>query len=85
MSDDKPEHAGNPIAYKCSVCQQPKERDDLMAKRVTFSTIKPVKMIRSRVVGWVCSTCRKADPVWNSPRYSATPGVTEQRRTAHGG
>ena len=60
--------------YRCSVCQQVKPRADLLAKKVSFTTIKPVLTKRSRVVGWVCSVCRENDPDWNQPKYSGPGG-----------
>lgn len=68
--------------YKCSTCGKEKPRADLLAKRVAFTTIKPVRTIRSRVTGWVCSLCRAEDPDWNQPKYSGSPGA-EQNITLH--
>lgn len=65
-----------PGAYKCSRCEQQQERDDLVVMRVQFMTMgKPPKTLRSRVVGWLCKSCVEADPAWNRPIHSASPGL----------
>ena len=66
------------MKYKCMTCEQERPRSDMLAVRISFSEIKPVKIIKSRVVGWMCSDCRELDPYWNRPPYSATPGAEQQ-------
>jgi hypothetical protein len=62
------------MKYTCGTCKKDKPREDLLAKRVTFTTLKPVKTIRSRTVGWICSECRPQDPAWTQTAFSAAPG-----------
>jgi hypothetical protein len=69
----------NPIVYKCTACTRVVPRSDLLAKRVAFTTIKPVHTVRSRVVAWLCSACRDKDPAWTAPAYASTPGGQQQR------
>jgi hypothetical protein len=52
--------------YKCSSCGEVTERDDLLAKKVLFTTMgEGARIKRSRVVGWLCPNCREKDPEWN--------------------
>lgn len=69
----------NLIRYHCTNCGQPKERSELLARRVVYATIKPVKTVRSRVVGWWCEPCRRTDPAWTRPAHTSV-GVEQQRK-----
>lgn len=60
--------------YRCTECGRVRPRSDLLAKKVSFTTIKPVRIVRSRVVGWVCSRCRDYDDAWNAKAYADSPG-----------
>lgn len=66
------------MKYNCMTCERERPRSEMLAVRVTFSSIKPTKLIRSRVIGWMCSACRESDPNWNRPPYAATPGAEQQ-------
>jgi hypothetical protein len=79
MTDKKPGSSNRTIVYKCYVCQQEKPRADLLAKRTTFSTIRPVKLVRSRVIGWECSGCRAVDPTWTSEPFKNSPGMADTK------
>jgi hypothetical protein len=66
-----------PGAYRCSKCEQAKERDDLVVRRVQYLTMgKPPKTLRSRVDAWLCRECAEADPAWQRPLHSASPGLS---------
>jgi hypothetical protein len=71
------------IVYRCAVCKQEKPRDDLLSKKVSFTTIKPVRTVLSRVVGWVCSSCRESDPIWTSKKYVDSPGMADTKMAEH--
>lgn len=55
------------IEYTCSTCGERKERNQLKVKKVVFYEMGPGgKMLRSRVVGWICEdNCLPDDPHWN--------------------
>lgn len=81
---EKPKgHSNRIIKYVCSDCKRTRERSDLLAKRVTFTTLRPVKIIRSRTVGWVCSECREKDPAWTQPRLVDAPGYADTKFAEH--
>jgi hypothetical protein len=60
--------------YACTICKLQKPRSDLLARRVSFTTIKPIRIVRSRTTDWVCSDCREKDPAWTSPKWETSPG-----------
>ena len=72
------------IRYVCSVCKRERERNDLLAKRVTFTTLRPVKTITSRTVAWICSECRANDPAWTQPIRNAAPGYADTKIAPRG-
>ena len=58
------------VIYKCSVCERGESdgitRELLVVKKVTFQEMgSGARMIRSRVVAWLCPTCRDSDIDWN--------------------
>lgn len=60
----------------CSRCGKRVPTAEAVAKRVTFTTIpKPIKVVRSRTLEWLCRPCAEGDPVWSMPPYSS-PGDT---------
>ena len=79
----KPTPPGIGRTYKCSVCGRERPRADLLSKKVSFTTIKPVRTVLSRVVGWVCSDCRALDPVWTSAKYADSPGMADMKKAAN--
>lgn len=80
MSENKPVPPGIGRKYLCSVCKRERPRADLLSKKVSFTTIKPVRTVLSRVVGWVCSDCRAVDPVWTSAKYADSPGMADMKK-----
>lgn len=70
------------ITYRCTNCGEEKPREDLLARRVVFTTIKPVRTVLSRVTGWWCGSCRAQDPIWNSEPRVNSPGVTAAEEAA---
>lgn len=64
------------IDYRCTTCDKVKPRDELLAKRVSFSRMgRGGKLIQSRIRGWVCMSCLPHDPDWCAPKFSAAPGM----------
>jgi hypothetical protein len=62
------------MTYRCGWCGNEKPRDDLLRVIVGFQTIKPVKLVRQRTLGWICGNCRENHPNWNVRPYSS-PGM----------
>lgn len=79
----KSKHGGHRrnIKYICTNCHRlTKGRDDLTAKRITFSTVSNgQKLLRSRTIAWLCHECREADPDWNRPALSSSPGYSDTK------
>ncbi len=68
------------IEYKCTVCGKQEIREDLTVKRVSFQTMGVKwKILRSRVVAWLCDDCRDADEVWLMPKAAASPGMADTK------
>lgn len=66
------------VDYKCMTCKLPKERDDLVVKRVVFSNIgRNGKQLRARSVGFICSSCLATDVDWNREAWKDAPGMKE--------
>ncbi len=61
--------------YKCSDCGKIESRDLLTAKKVTIQEIgvRP-KILRSRIIGWMCPACVAGDADWKREPY-ASPGM----------
>lgn len=67
------------IVYRCTWCNEVKPRAELLAQRTVWTTIKPVKTVRSRTVGWACTACLEHDLLYNSPPLVASPGMADTR------
>lgn len=79
-------HWEDPNHYRCSSCQQVKPRDELVVKRVQYVTMgKSPKVLRSRVVGWLCQHCVEQQAEWNRPIHSASPGLAPFLDNQEGG
>lgn len=64
--------------YKCSFCKREVDRADLVAMRVQFTSMgKPTKLLKSRVVSWLCPDCIKFEPEWTSEPWRKSPGLTK--------
>lgn len=75
--DDK---SNRSIQYVCDRCQTDVGKLNLRAKRVQFVTIGlNGKMIQSRIVAWLCIACMEADPDFQRPARSASPGMRDTR------
>ena len=71
--------------YRCTVCLQRVERNDLLAKRVVYTTMGvPTRTIRSRTVAWVCSACREEDSAWTSEPHASSPGMAHTKLAQDG-
>lgn len=54
--------------YRCTRCGTPTARGSLVVKKVSFARMgEGAKLIRSRVLDWLCPSCTVADPDWNRP------------------
>jgi hypothetical protein len=54
-----------PPRHVCSVCGEPQDRANLTVKRASFLGFgRNGKLLRSRVVGWLCESCRDKDADW---------------------
>lgn len=63
------------IDYACTRCGGLRKRNELITKKVSFSTLgSEGKMIRSRTLDWLCFSCTKNDPEYNIPEYES-PGL----------
>jgi hypothetical protein len=52
--------------------------DELTVKKVLFAPLgKGQRVIRSRVVDWLCDECRQTDPAWREPMYASITGRTQ--------
>ena len=61
---------------RCSGCNQITSLELLAIKQVSFlERTKRGKVIKSRVVAWLCEECMEADPDFQLPPYSG-PGNT---------
>ena len=63
---------------RCSGCGKLCSPELLTIKRATFSArTASSKIIRSRVMAWLCESCLAIDPDWNRRAYSS-PGMTSE-------
>lgn len=68
------------IAYVCSQCGANVGKDKLTVKRVMFQTAgMRFKTLRSRVVAWLCQSCRDEDPAWCAPPRATAPGLADTK------
>lgn len=59
--DDTP----RPKPYVCSSCGREQEREALTVKKAMFKMFgRNGRVLRSRVVAWLCSDCREKDIDW---------------------
>lgn len=64
--------------YICNACGKPTRRDDLVVKKVLFTSMgQGANTIKGRVVAWLCEPCTSKDPDWNRP-----PNVQPSERVA---
>lgn len=60
--------------YICTSCGQDYERESLLAKKVSFTQMGAGgKLVRSRVVDWLCPACTVKDDDWNQTAASGSP------------
>lgn len=56
--------------YTCTGCGATPGRDGLSVKKVIFTEMGAGgRVLRSRVVDWLCDNCLKTDPHWNQPKF----------------
>jgi hypothetical protein len=64
--------------YRCSQCGELEEREELVVKKAVFRGMgEDGKTMRSRTVAWLCPLCREADPDWNAPKFTSSPGFAD--------
>ena len=57
--------------YGCTRCGAATSREELTVKKSVFLEMGTgARTWRSRVTGWLCPTCVRADPDWNLPKFS---------------
>lgn len=62
--------------YKCSKCGNPKDKDELFARRVQFVQLGfKGKLIKSRTTDWLCVVCLKKDPDFERESFVDSPGA----------
>lgn len=72
MTDKRISH----IKYVCTRCGLVTARDKLTVKRVMFQSMGiKFRTLRSKVVDWLCESCREQDEVWNTEKFFGTPGM----------
>ena len=71
---------GFPGEYKCTRCNKSEKRELLSAKKVSFQElgVRP-RIIRSRIVAWLCPPCVARDEDWRQDAY-ATPGMAAPQK-----
>lgn len=58
------------LEYVCTNCSKSVERDNLTVKKVAFAEMGVGgKIIRSRVIGWLCVDCLTSDVDWNREAF----------------
>lgn len=68
------------INYACTVCNEPKDRDALIVKRIQFREMGVGgKVIKTRVIAWLCTICLSADPDNDIPAYETAPGTDAKK------
>lgn len=76
--------ANRPIDYTCMTCKQPKTREELLVRRVSWAEMgRNGKPIRSRSVGWQCRACVEADPDFNRQAFLDAPGIKVETDAKH--
>lgn len=60
---------------RCTECTNICSKILLTAKRIQFVALEnQKKVLRSRVVAWLCEDCLAKDPEWNLTAREAAPG-----------
>ena len=67
------------IIYDCSTCGRDVGQDKLVVKRVQFLSLASKKLIRTRVLRWVCVDCIERDEMYQLPARSTTPGMRDTK------
>lgn len=63
--------------YRCTVCKETKDREDLVAKKINFVKLGVGgRLVRSRTKHWLCPECLEDDPDWDLEDFRA-PGNTQ--------
>lgn len=58
--------------YCCTECGEYSNRELLTVKKVSFNEMGVGgRVLRSRVVAWLCPKCVKKDPQYNQPAFRA--------------
>lgn len=61
---------------RCTECRLTCSKILLTAKRIQFTEVtNHKKVLKSRVVAWLCEKCRDADPDWQLEAREAAPGL----------
>lgn len=64
--------------YVCTFCLTETDRKDLLVKKVLFTEMGAGgKLVRSRVVNWLCPNCTVKDPDWTQ---ASNQGSARSRR-----
>jgi len=65
--------------YRCTIpeCGAAVERSLLTVKKVYFNEMgMGGRVLKSRVIAWLCPACVAKDPHWNQPRFQSPVKVT---------
>jgi DNA-directed RNA polymerase subunit RPC12/RpoP len=66
------------IDYRCAACGREFDREGLRVKRVQFTAMGvPAKLIRSRVIKWLCDDCMHKDDDFIRAPLSDSPGFQD--------
>lgn len=72
--------ANRDIDYTCHRCLKQFDRETLRAKKVQYLMMgRNGKVIRSRVIEWLCVPCMEKDPDYNRELWIASPGMKDIR------
>ena len=70
--------ANNPD-YRCSNCGKDENRNRLTVKKATFTEMgEGARVVRSRVVAWLCPSCVVDDPDYNREAFKSPTVVLRQ-------
>ena len=68
------------IEYKCDYCGRPTSRSALKVKRTQFKEMgEGGAVLVTRTIAWLCLSCMEADPDYNRPAFSASPGLRDTK------
>jgi hypothetical protein len=66
------------IQYICDVCGKNVGKEKLCSKQVVFRRVgRGGRIIRSRIVQWVCDACVVKDPHYTQEKLTASPGMRD--------